>query len=377
MRPALLLFFIAGCGEPALVRIVDRVDADGTFSTRDVELVTLESVTEVRGGAAALRGGATLDVLAAPPIDRGVGRAELFRDDVTPQVEWIADGDVAVATSYDGLAMLSAYAHFERAVLFFQELGIAIASDPVPVYYHPTIDDGARFGIPSTDNAAFFPNADAVFLLPMVVLDDIPFPVNGGVLAHEYAHRVFYYEAWGARMFEILSSALDASAPDPNEAATSWNLIRATDEGFADLYGALIFDDPRFISHSVFPELAEPRDMSVLRSIDPSWTSGVAPTAHNGAYDPYAVGAVLASTFWAIKDLAGAGPLAAAVVAAQRAQAAALAQRFQTSRRLDYSVGELEARVIAGLPAAVRSDACDRARLSYSAAWSSFSGVCP
>jgi hypothetical protein len=371
-RCLLVLALAAGCAEPTQVRIVERVDPDGTFYTRDVELPTLASITEVRGDVLELRGGSTLHIAAAAPVDGGAGRARLIQDDATPSVSWIDAGGVAVATDYDGLAMLSAYAHFERAALFFQSAGVASAAAAVPVYYHPKIPSAEEYGLPRTDNAAFFHNADAFLILPMSFLEDIPFAMNPGVLAHEYSHRVFYYTAWDGRMFQLLTRALTVDA----NATAEWNLIRAADEGVADFFGALLADDPRFLSHSVFPELADPRDLSVLRGVAAAWAGGVQPQT-SGVYDPYALGAVLASTLWAFKDIAGANATAAAVIAAERALASALTSSVATSGSLGYALGALEAEVIAALPGSERGALCDRAALAYAAVWANFAAVCP
>ena len=129
----------------------------------------------------------------------------------------------------------------------------------------------------------------------MNVLRDIPFSMNAGVMAHEYAHRVWYYEAWGGTTL-CHAANLDGST-DLNALQNMLNLINALDEGVADFFGALVFGSPNFLAPSVFAELAAPRDLSQARQIEATWLSGQAPVVES-LYNPYAIGSVLASMLW-------------------------------------------------------------------------------
>ena len=358
---------IAGCAsDPGLLRVVDRVFDDGTFSTTDVELVTLSDLETVTGEVVQTIGDAVLDIATAPAVDGGAARSEIVRGGSPVRARWLTDGDVAVPIDFDSLAMFTTYAHLETASRFFSELGVASASTQVPVYYNPTVPGAEELGLPSADNAAFFPNADAFLLLPMVVLQEIPFSMNPGVLAHEYAHRVFYFEAWGGRMFEILLAAVDQ-----RNFYGVWNLLRALDEGIADYYGAMIADDPRFLSHSVFPEAADPRDLTETRVLSTAWLGGAEPTTDGETYNPYAVGAVVGSILWAFAEVSGREPVHHAVLTAQRQLASALSSQFA------YAVGDFETAVIETLPSADRSALCARAAATYAPAGISFAGSCP
>ncbi len=363
--------WLGGCGEPShLVRVVDNTGPNGALELHDAEVSTLESVARVRGRVAHTHGGATLVVTTQIPKDGGAGRDELVRGAGAVYAEWVMDGDVVVPANFDSLAMLSAYAHLERAALHFQAQGVASANSQVPVYYSPRLDDEEALGFPETDNAAYFADIDALLLLPMVVLQEIPFSMNPGVLVHEYAHRVWYYEAWGGALFTTLEQFIQAPG-----SLNAWNRLRATDEGVADFFAAAVTGDPGFLAHSIPPErrgtLSDPRDLSVVRVLDPAWVAGLEPTGALGSYNPYAAGAVVASTLWGLATLAGVDAVEQAVLAAQRALSPVLLASFS------YDFGGLEADVISRLPAALSPALCDRARLSYAAAWTPFAGVCP
>ncbi len=373
MQGALLAAAVAcGCGSPGnRVRIVDAVDASGRLSLKDVVLATLEDLETVRGDVAELVGGATLS--SSPDFlvlrDRGASRGAVVRNPGPVAARWIMDGDVAVPSDFDSLVMVSAYAHLEKAALFFSAIGVTEAAQQVPVYYSPSLPDAKTLGLPETDNAAYFPDADGFILLSMEILQEIPFGTNPGVVAHEYAHRVWYYGIWDGEMFAAINEH-QQDGWDLQEAA-AWNRLRATDEGIADFFAAAVTGDPGFLAESVPPSLSDPRDLARMRIMDAAWLAGSLPLDSRGQLNVYAPGSVVASTLWSIAQVAGVDVVARAVVEAQRA----LAPSLRASLRYQY--GELEAYVIGRLPAASIASACDRAQQSYAAIWSSFSAVCP
>lgn len=360
----------AGCGSPGTrVRIIDAVDASGRLSLKDVDLVTLRDIETVRGDIAEFIGGATLRIGQGFPLDRGASRDDVTKNPGSVAAHWIMDGDVVVPSDFDSLVMLSAYAHVEKAALFFSSVGVTEAADQVPVYYAPNLAEAEALDLPETDNAAYFPDADGFILLPMKILQEIPFGTNPGVVAHEYSHRVWYYGIWGGEMFAALAEH-QQDGWDLQEAA-AWNRLRATDEGIADFLATAVTGDAEFLAESVPPSLSDPRNLSVVRIMDAAWLAGSQPLDGHGQFDVYTPGAVVASTLWSIAQEAGVQVVARAVVEAQRA----LAPSLRISLRYQY--GELEAEVIARLPAASTLSACARAQQSYAATWVRFQAVCP
>ncbi len=353
---------IAACGEtPTKVRIVDEVSPDGSYATRDAEILTLTDLRAVRGEALELFGGAALDVAEAAALDRGGSRQAVVAGAGELHARWITQGDVAVPLDVDSLAALSAYFHFEAAAQLFADLGVTTAGETLTVYFEPEIlDTSGTF--PTNDNAFYWPEIDAFVLLPNVVLQEIPFAMNPGVLTHELSHRVWYFEAWGGAMFERLSF--------PGATSQTWNLIRSADEGVADFYAAHLTDNPAFLGPSIDPELVEPRDLTVLGEVDAQWLTGERPVV-DGVYDWYALGSVTASTLWAFAEISGRQAVASAILEAARV----LSIRWAV--QVSYAVGDLEAEVIAQLPAEDRVALCDRAALSHAAAWTALAAVCP
>lgn len=363
----LVVASIAACGDATRVRIIDVVEPDGTLGLKDVTLLTIEDLEAVSGSPATIFGDAAVALPSGGrPADGGSSRAALVSHPRRVHATWVMDGDVAVASDYDSLLMFTAYAHFEAAALFYTGVGFIATDAEVPVYYEPEVVGGDTIGLPDTDNAAFFADADAFILLPMSILQDVPLGMNPGVIAHEYAHRVWYYSFWSGELFAALEEFQNDGI-----AGLAWNRIRATDEGVADFYGAAITGDPDFLSQSAPPAIAEPRRLTEVRVLDPAWLGGLEPVDDEDSYRVYVPGSVVASSLWRVAEAVGTRTVAVAVLAAQRSLAPAVRRTFR------YEYGQLEAEVIANLPAADRAAACARFQESYAAAWGQFTAVCP
>jgi hypothetical protein len=370
MRPlfvvATLVGMISGCGDPTLLRVLDEVDPGGDYTTVDVPIGSLEDIGAVEGSRAKLFGGADVSFLSTElPEDGGESRDQFVDDEHEVSAHWVQDGDVVVATDFDSLQMFSIYAHLEQAAIYFEALGVDRASvDQAPVYYEPGIESAD--GIPSEDNALYHFGIDGFIVLEHDVLEDIPLGMNSGVMAHEYGHRVWSYETWGGERF-ALGSQLDFSDPGT---LSEMNLLTGCDEGIADFFAAMITGNPRFIEPSLYDYLGDERSLDVLRQVESSWVTGNQPAA-GGAYYPYALGAVLASTLWHVAEDVGQDVTAAAVLAAERATFEAF------SATLSYSFGDFENEILQALPGGARSAACSRFEYSYQTEPGLFTAVCP
>ncbi|MEZ4271666.1 MAG: hypothetical protein R3C68_09615 [Myxococcota bacterium] len=338
--------------------------AGGDFSTVDVEIPTLTDLTHLQGTIAEVFGQAQFNAdPRLPCLDNGNSRDAMVLGGHRVNARWIEKNGVTVAIDFDSLAMFSAYAHVESAAVYFQQLGVSAAHTSVPIYYHLSIPSGADNIFPPTDNALYLRPADALVVQPMRFLQDIPFSMNPGVIAHEYSHRVFYHEAWGGQLFTLLGGCF---AP-----TNAVNLVLAVDEGVADFFGAVLSGDPQFLQHSVFLQLAQPRDLSVPRAVDATWLNGTAPLNSQGSYTPYPLGTVLAAVLWDFAIEQGTDLVARAVLASQRRLFA------QLNTELTYRVGQFAAWVIEELPSTNRLELCERAAAAYAASWESFAMTCP
>ncbi|MBI5508148.1 MAG: hypothetical protein HY903_05290 [Deltaproteobacteria bacterium] len=349
-----------------MIRIIDAVNPDGSIALADVVLTTLGDVAAVEGSVATFLGGAVISLDSAAPIaDRGEARDDLVENAGTVRARFVVDDGVVVAADFDSLLMFSAYAHFERATLHLGGLGATLPASPVPVYFNPTLQNGPQLTFPKSDNAAFFAMTDAFVLLPMRILQEIPFAMNTGVVAHEVSHRVFYYVGWNGGLFAAIAAhQYDAGAQQ------SFNRVKATDEGVADFFAAAITADPAFLAKSTPGSISDARDLSVTRVLDPRFIAGLEPQ-QDGQYDPYGPGAVVAAALWRLAQDHGVDTVEAAVIDGLRALSSQLVQSFT------YQFGDLEREVARALPAADCAAACALFAERYLPVAGAFTGVCP
>jgi hypothetical protein len=144
--------------------------------------------------------------------------------------------------------------------------------------------------IGTADNNAFFAPAFGGFgILRENGLADLPLAANEGVLAHELSHAIFGH----------VSGPLTAAIVRDNDVTAAYEL-GALNEGIADVHAAAVTGDPEFMRPSfatVGPGVAERRNLATRRS----FTADLDATLYGVDYDPYAVGSVFASAFWAFR----------------------------------------------------------------------------
>ncbi len=305
----------------------------------------------------------------AKSLDGGVSRSAMFQGHTQARTNYMATTENGLFTAtpqdYDTLLLFTIQAHLHNTITFFASLGIAPPAPALPVYLHPNLITETDF--PRTDNAAYSPHADALFLLPMRTLQDIPFSASPGVLAHEYAHRVFDETAFGGQMFQLLNKA----ARIPGFDAT-YNQVRAMDEGIADFFGAAISNDPAFLEISLPGALGESRNLNPANPplLDATWVTGEEPM-YEKVYNPYPAGNVLAALLWAIVDILDINTLSRAILIAE-------SKLFENwSGEFDYRIGDFENLLIEALPTTARPAVCTEVMLRYAVAASRFSRTCP
>lgn len=348
-----LVLSVLACGDATRVRILS---AGGPVN---VTLPTLHSLDTVSGDAGELLGGARIRFDRVDELlDRAQNRELLVARARPVHAHYLVNqNQVAFATDFDTLVLFSTYAQLERAATAFAGLDVPIAATPVPVYYAPVVEGGV---LPSTDVTSYFVGAD--FFVVEETGEDLaglPLGANPGIVAHEYSHRIWYYELWRASLLEHLQDILD----DPAQSA-SYNLLRAVNEGVADYFGAVISEDPRYLSETFDWREVEHRFLDGQPQLDSDWLGGRAPLLL-GRYDPYPFGTVLASTLWRSRSDA----LDTALIATLRAVTPELP--------LAYQAGDFEAELLRQLDDATRIDACDHFEQSYSVIWDRFASVCP
>jgi hypothetical protein len=344
---AVLAAVLVACGSesvPADYLVYDRDPVTQQYRLVESRIETLADVTRVNGSIVNVRGGGNLRAASREPATEQdwIDALSISGDDA-PEVHYEVEDGVVIAWDFDSLMMLTLYHHLERAAEYFTSIGVPHTSvRKLKVFYYAELKTWIPLPIPLlTDNAAYIATLDAFLIPPGLILNDVPLCANRGVVVHEYSHAVFNRLVHGDR--RVPRYLLDDW---PTEAV---NEMRSLDEGVADIFAALAVDDPDFISPSVSAELFDiDRDVSKERVYDDDLLSAVM-TDGTAAYDPYALGSVVASALWAIRSDVGSETLGQAVVRAL----AAMSGQSPTFRLTDFAD-----QLTAELPLAARASAC-------------------
>jgi hypothetical protein len=309
---AVSLLAAAACAPEGAERflVYDLDPATRTYALRPAVITTLAEPHEGRGVVARLRaGGELVASLGSAESEQEIRDGLHIDGGATPDIQFTVRGGVAVPWDFDSALMLSLYHHLERASEFFAVAGVPLARvRRLDAYYYATLDiPFVPTPVPLiSDNAAYVMTLDVFFVPPRQALDDVPLVTNRGVVVHEYSHAVL-----NRLLFD------DDRVPDylheewPKEAV---NEVRSLDEGIADTFAAIATGDPDFIAPSIDAELYEiDRDLTVERHYTDALRGDVL-RSELIDYDPYALGSVIASTLWAMRELVGEAVLARTLV---------------------------------------------------------------
>lgn len=181
-------------------------------------------------------------------------------------------GNVYVPQDADlSLPMAVIYAHLERLSALDKAVGVGdLQQGPRDVglfvrYVNP--DNGNL----STNNAFYNPDTDSILLVPFTS-EELPLAINGGVLAHEHFHSLFYKlvgrrigqktQGHGQELLQHLQGA--KAAPTSSQALQDKNLTLAQktnlftylgmNEGLADFWAWVYSGDPDFLASSLADE---------------------------------------------------------------------------------------------------------------------------
>lgn len=287
---ALVLATNAGCGtskeELQSVRVqIPWAGPDGIHSLQVVELKTLKTLSSFEGEAAQVR---------VDPFN-----ASGDTNSMTPHFRYFRTRDgILVPTNFESLQMATAYAHMERLMELDKFVGafrflqwprwIGILKD------QSKTAGGGRI----VNNAYYFSPKDMIVLAPYEK-DDLPMTMNGGIIAHEHFHAIFQHMVlsdlkWESKgLLEVNLNGTDEhdfrhSVPPPKaeEKLASANtksdevdstdkkisdeelnnrinvvLVRALNEGLADVWGWLYSGNENFIEPTL-KELTRERTLS-------------------------------------------------------------------------------------------------------------------
>lgn len=267
--PVLLLLAACAPSPQAPVQVVALVSKQaGVYEPDQVQLNTIKDLVGMKGDVATFIGGARIVLDPGDPTnlsDDAYAKFITKNEGGDVHVNFIEKDGVYWPADFDSWNLVTSYYNFEKANEYFVATGIASSElQGSTVYYAPELLNRSVSADPIKDNAFFVQPLRAFVLTQLEKHEKVPFPLNLGVIVHEFSHKV-----WNRRVY--------GGSGNP-EAFARWlgggisgaaNLLKSMDEGFADYhaYGATCLQatdcDPRFVSSSLDDERAAPRDISV------------------------------------------------------------------------------------------------------------------
>jgi hypothetical protein len=158
---------------------------------------------------------------------------------------------VYVGEDFDSLQYLTLLYNFERAWDLAEDIGdeSPATQERSIVGWYGTISHRGALPLPIqvADNAAYVTFFDGWLTYRVVRgVEGVPFAMNPGLVAHELHHRLFFRNVFGEEAYEVWRDWVTQPA-----VTRSGNLVRALDEGLADLFGFALSGDAAFATPSL------------------------------------------------------------------------------------------------------------------------------
>lgn len=257
---------VTSAGEQVSVKVPTY--KEGTYKFETLTLSTLQDLIEVRGEAARF--------LFSPRMEKG----ELVG--VAPRARVLKNKD-GIFVPLDSLSaqMLAIYASLEKLMKIDADLGVKNVNRwPRVVAMNTKVSDSEN--VQNQNNALYSGSLDAMLFVPYV-REDLPLAVNAGVIGHEHFHSLFYKmvlqklggsfakgsgNLHDSKVFldevgvsESVGQELEPSIEDQ----TSYHvmLLRAYNEGLADVWGWVLTGDVDFVKRSLKFEKVRNLDLDV------------------------------------------------------------------------------------------------------------------
>jgi hypothetical protein len=184
---------------------------------------------------------------------------------VTPKTRFLKAGDVYVPEDIATQQMTVIYAHLQNLAQLDEKMGAGTVNQwPRDVGISVRFTDHGSY---MTNNAFYDGETDSMLIVPYVD-EDLPIPVNAGILAHEHFHSL-YFKLVEKKIFEarlpnhgenlrreILGTKAADSSPHSENEDYHQSLSRGINEGLADFWAWVYTGDPDFLASSVPSEKA-------------------------------------------------------------------------------------------------------------------------
>lgn len=247
--------------------------ADHQVAPGEVQLRTVTDVVALSGGAANLIGGARIIIDPNDPLvvaassPEQLRRAFLKAPGLPPRAHYVEREGVLWPADFHSWNLVTAYWAIERAQTYFEVSGGPSLEQlgPADYFYFPEFVLKDVSAEPLVNNALFFSPVRGTLLLPFDEdLQKVPLALNAGVLAHEYAHRIFNHRVHDGALFPEIVGRL--SGPGSTSAAAK--ILYALEEGLADYHAVSVSCAeptgcaPDFLQASFEESFSAPRDIS-------------------------------------------------------------------------------------------------------------------
>ncbi len=257
----LVAFQIIGCipnkneKVSGTVRVKVPWISEGKYELKTITLKTVTNMVTLQGKVARL--------LMAPTVqgDRLVGEEPILR------VMQTEDGTY-VPEDYLSSQLLTLYAHFEKLAEFDEKANVPqLIKDGVQQHSIGVLIRGVDLSERSFNNAAYVGGDYKFFLFLPYISADLPLSINAGVIAHEYFHnlfdQIFIKKSGSSYPFNFDLSKTGESDFQKRNLYHSY-LLRALNEGLADVWGWLYSGDVNFVRRSI--SLESSRGLDVTRA---------------------------------------------------------------------------------------------------------------
>lgn len=330
-----VVFALAACApraSPLMVEalVPDDEAADGV-RIDDVELHSMQDVTDGTGDLFDVRGAGVLDALSVSRVLQEGASYEETLETVragggVPLSARIAyDGTRWVPEDFDAMLYLTVLANYEASWDFYEDVvgdHSPATQDKSLIFLYAQI---GAVGIPilTSDNAAFFPAVDGWTVLRVGAQEGVPLAMSRPVIGHEFGHRVFFQNVFGERHFESYRKwnlPLLTQEGLTEERLRQNTLMKGCDEGLADIFSIGMNGSPETLARAfrqaggAFAAEGDSRDLEGEFAIAATYENlddGTLPvnnercaTSGYGSegFNFYCLGTVLARSLWVGAD---------------------------------------------------------------------------
>jgi len=240
-----------GCGPEPLggeltLKVVAPNDDFASYELRQVQVSNVENIYQLQHANFKFLGGGLLEgddmqnLLTSEVTPQSFATQTRSHFDQTLEPHLAIRDEVVHAQDFHSLMALSAFAGFEKIWGWYvNDIGdrSTATTEPGYVVFYGDIVPSNLLPVPmiQMDNAVYLAGVDVWMVFPVGNQEGVPYAMNQGVLAHEFHHRIFFQNVWTTSAFDRWKSILSATESLSASEQRNLNLLRALDEGLADI----------------------------------------------------------------------------------------------------------------------------------------------